>query len=149
MNVRLHPKHGINPTMPVCLWCGEDHGTIALLGAAYPGEAPHRMILDDEPCEKCAAIMAKGITIREANTKPVSSAREVNLGAKDWTGRWCVVSEAFIRRNFQPESLVEQILKRKIAVMDEGTYARLMADFAAAEKQEGLCDTTDSAKKAM
>ena len=31
-DILLSPKYGVNPTMPVCFWCGEDRGEIALLG---------------------------------------------------------------------------------------------------------------------
>ena len=30
-SIRLHPKHGVNPTTGQCFWCGEPDGTIALL----------------------------------------------------------------------------------------------------------------------
>lgn len=42
-SVRLHPKYGVNPTIPTCFWCGKDKNEIALLGAAYKEEAPMHM----------------------------------------------------------------------------------------------------------
>lgn len=51
--MRLHKEFGLNPTLPVCIICHEEKGEIALLGSAYKGEAPMRMLLDIEPCTKC------------------------------------------------------------------------------------------------
>ena len=30
--IKLSPKHGLNPTIPVCFWCGEERNEVALLG---------------------------------------------------------------------------------------------------------------------
>jgi len=59
--MKLHRKHGLNPTMPVCFVCGEEKGEIALLGAAYNGEAPRRMCIDKEPCDKCKKLAEQGV----------------------------------------------------------------------------------------
>jgi hypothetical protein len=52
-NLRLHRKYGVNPTVAMCCLCGGDTGEVALLGANYPGEAPHRLIVSPEPCKAC------------------------------------------------------------------------------------------------
>jgi hypothetical protein len=51
--MRLHAKYGLTPTMPVCFYCGEEIGEIVLLGASYKGEAPNKMVMNLEPCDKC------------------------------------------------------------------------------------------------
>lgn len=57
--IKLSEKYGVNPTIPVCFWCGESKNEIALLGRlgdARKGEdieAPKNMVLDYEPCDKC------------------------------------------------------------------------------------------------
>jgi hypothetical protein len=52
-SIRLHPKHGLNPTIPICFYCGKEKNEIALLGAAYRGEAPMHMVTSVEPCDEC------------------------------------------------------------------------------------------------
>jgi hypothetical protein len=52
-NIKLHKKHGLNPTLEICFVCGEDKGSITLLGNAYKDQAPTHMILNKEPCDKC------------------------------------------------------------------------------------------------
>jgi hypothetical protein len=60
--VRLSKKHGVNPCLGICFFCGEDSGEIGLLGL-LPGdkEAPRRAILSRDPCPKCRAFMAQGV----------------------------------------------------------------------------------------
>ena len=44
--IQVSPKHGLNPTIPVCFWCGKERGEVALLGR-LPGdaEAPKNVVL--------------------------------------------------------------------------------------------------------
>ena len=50
--IKLSPKHGLNPTIPVCFWCGEERNEVALLGHSGDGrkhedfEAPRHMVID-------------------------------------------------------------------------------------------------------
>ena len=30
--IEISPKHGVNPTIPICFWFGEEKGEIVLLG---------------------------------------------------------------------------------------------------------------------
>lgn len=71
--VRLSPRHGVNPTLAVCFWCGEERGDIALLGRIGGREdrqAPHRAVVDFQPCEKCRTSMNSGFTLMEATAYP-------------------------------------------------------------------------------
>ena len=105
--MRLHPKYGVNPTLAVCQWCGKDTGDVVLLGAAYKGEAPYRMVVSKMPCPTCQAGMDKGITLIEA--------REVN-GRPEHTGRWCVITEDAARRLFTNPPLDDVLRMRKAYV---------------------------------
>jgi hypothetical protein len=49
MSLRLHSKHGLNPTIPTCYFCGKEKNELVLLGAAYKEQAPMHMTLDKEP----------------------------------------------------------------------------------------------------
>lgn len=101
--VRLSPKHGVNPTLTVCFWCGEERGDIALLGrigGKLDLEAPRHAVVDFEPCDCCKAKMASGFTLMEATTAPneVSSA-QIQRGVYP-TGRWCVIKPEAADRIF-------------------------------------------------
>ena len=71
MNVRLSKKHGVNPTIPVCAWCGEHKNEIALLGKIdkEDSQAPMSCVLDYNPCDKCAEQWSQGVAILEATTQ--------------------------------------------------------------------------------
>ena len=119
-HTRLHPEHGLNPTIAVCAWCDEDTGEIALLGATYRGKAPQRMVVNDHPCATCEGQMAQGITFleRAANGQP--------------TGRWCVVREEAVRAMVDVstpdgQSKLDTVLRRRKAQVDTELYAHIIA----------------------
>ena len=114
--MRLHPTHGVNPTLAVCQWCGEDTGEVVLLGAAYKGETPMRMVINDVPCPPCQTSMDKGITLIEA--------REVG-GKPERTGRWCVITEDAARRLFTNPPL-DAVLRTRKAYVEQGVMEMFM-----------------------
>ena len=67
MSIRLNKKYGLNPTMPICLYCGKSKNEIILLGASYKEEAPHSMVVDYRPCEECEKKMKSYVALLEAN----------------------------------------------------------------------------------
>lgn len=69
--IKISPKHGLNPTIPVCFWCGKQKNEIALMGRMENDiEAPKNMVLDYEPCEECQSHMAMGVAVLEASDHP-------------------------------------------------------------------------------
>ena len=106
MSIRLSPKYGLNPTMPVCFWCGQEKGEIALLGRlgnARRGEdfqAPNRVVLDFEPCDACKALMRKGVTLMEATSKPNRVCNHPAQNGVYPTGRYAVVKPEAVGRVF-------------------------------------------------
>ena len=39
-SIKVSPKHGLNPTIPQCFWCGKDKSEIALLGKMDKEDSP-------------------------------------------------------------------------------------------------------------
>ena len=76
-SIEVSPKHGFNPTIPVCFWCGKEKNEIALMGRvrekdhngrAVRGsdiEMPMKMVLDYEPCECCKEHFSQGVQVIE------------------------------------------------------------------------------------
>ena len=52
--ITLHPEHGLNPSIEVCMICGAEMG-IALLGNNIKGQAPHH-ICTGGVCDDCKKI---------------------------------------------------------------------------------------------
>lgn len=84
--IEISPKHGLNPTIPVCFWCGKEKNEIALLGRIREKttnrfganvtkrdsdiEAPRRMVLDYEPCDECQKMWDSGVAVIEVQETP-------------------------------------------------------------------------------
>ena len=69
--IKLSPKHGVNPCIPGCFWCGQLKNEIALLGLLpNDQEAPFGIILDYEPCDECKAKWEEGVVILEVTDTP-------------------------------------------------------------------------------
>lgn len=109
MEITLSPKYGVNPTIPVCFWCGEEKNEVALLGRIGDSrkhedfEAPMHIVLDYEPCAKCWENMSKGFTVMEATSRPNSVTNmEMQSGIYP-TGRFVVLRMEAAQRMFNPE----------------------------------------------
>lgn len=105
-SIKLSPKYGVNPTIPICFWCGEDKNEIALLGRIGDGrkgediEAPMHMVLDYNPCDKCVANMALGVTCVEVVDIPPHKNMPEFVDGHYPTGRWNVIKPDAARRIF-------------------------------------------------
>lgn len=106
--IEVSPKHGLNPTIPVCFWCGKDKNEIALLGRIREKtknryganvtkqdsdiEAPRRMVLDYEPCDECQKMWDSGVAVIEAQETPIMPNQpEIQKGIYP-AGRFAVVT---------------------------------------------------------
>ena len=143
-SIKLSPKHGVNPTLPVCFFCGEDKGEIALLGKiggrGEDIEAPKRMLMDYEPCDKCKENMAKGITMIGVVATEMEDKRPPIVHSGDTplypTGAWVVVTEDFIRRTLDSEELAENIIKARKTVADDAIVRELCRQIEELNRQE-------------
>lgn len=99
--IKVSPKHGLNPTIPICFWCGKERGEIALLGK-LPGdaEALKNVVLDYKPCDCCRTSMARGFTLMEATDRPNSRGLvEAQTGVYP-TGRFLVIKKEIALKAF-------------------------------------------------
>lgn len=108
----LSEKHGLNPSMSVCFFCGEVKG-IALMGhigdkrKGEDLEAPKQCITDYEPCEQCKENMNLGITLIEVTTtQPVDNRPPLTAKGDTQvypTGRWSVLTEEGAKKVFKQD----------------------------------------------
>ena len=128
--VRLHREHGLNPTLPVCFWCGTETGEVALLGAKYPKRAPQKMVLDIEPCDGCKVNMAKGVVLIHVTKDPIQEGiPEIAYGAHP-TGDWVVMTEDAIERIISPPEKAKEITTAGKALLETETWKALGLDHA-------------------
>ena len=95
MSIRLSEKHGVNPTMCQCFFCGEVKH-IALMGKLKnDAEAPMSCVMDYEPCEECQKKMSQGVALIEVSETQPSDKRpplKAEGGREVYPlGRWCVI----------------------------------------------------------
>jgi len=115
--ITLSPKHGVNPTIPVCFFCGQPKNEIALMGRVYERdkrtgkkvlgsdlEAPKNMVLDYEPCDHCKEQFALGVTLIGVNEHQPDDGRPpmtAQGGAKVYpTGGFAVMTPEGVERVF-------------------------------------------------
>lgn len=123
-DIRLHPEHGLNPTIPVCIICGEDKGLIAFLGANYKGEAPRKMIMDIEPCDKCKEkYLNTGVAIFEADPD--------GRGNPIPTGNFIVIRDEVYEQIFQ-----DKVPGPKIALMSSAEFDQFQKQFMEVESDD-------------
>lgn len=116
--IKLSPKYGLNPTIPVCFFCGEPKNEIALMGHLKGDvEAPKQACIDYEPCEKCKAKMAAGYTIIGVTTTPFSDGRPPvqSTGGRNLypTGGWVVITKEGVEAIFKPSVAADVIARGK------------------------------------
>jgi hypothetical protein len=64
MSIRLSSKHGVNPAIPVCFFCGKDKNEIILAGHLKGDiEAPRKAVWDKKPCDECESYMKQGVML--------------------------------------------------------------------------------------
>lgn len=105
--ITVSEKHGLNPSMMQCYFCGETKG-VALLGR-LPGdaEAPQSAVFDKEPCDKCKAHMKEGIICIEVKDDDA----EYRLGG------FAVIKDRFFEENCNDAKMLEDILKKRVCFM--------------------------------
>jgi len=146
-SIRLHEKHGVNPLIPTCFFCGEPKNELILAGAAMrrltgfdDGQqaTAHKVVIDKSPCDKCAEFMKLGvivITVDEAKSNG-------NFDNPYRTGGWFVISDDGIRRMEMPAEMTEQILKQRVAFIEHEAAVR--AGMFEAAKDAPIIKNTES-----
>lgn len=103
-SIKVSPKYGVNPTIPVCFFCGKPKNEIALMGKmggrGEDHEAPINMMLDYEPCDECKEMMSKGVALIVVSDKQPEDKRPPMTAQGDQKvyplgGMLVIKSEAF------------------------------------------------------
>lgn len=127
-SIPVSEKYGVNPSMGVCFWCGQDDGTILLLGR-LPGdaEAPRRITAGYGPCAACKVEFAKGVTLLEVTEHGLHEHQQPITRDPDLfpTGRLLVIRDEAVERIFQPASMVADVLRRRQAFIEPEVFAKL------------------------
>lgn len=137
-SIPLSPKHGVNPCMPVCAFCGEDTGEIALLGKLKgDAEAPMRAIINWNPCKKCQENWSKGAALlRVTNTPPPGDPPPMTEkeGVPIYpTGQYAVITTETAERIFE---LKEPLKKGIPLLVDAEVFDDIMERMGGPQKED-------------
>ncbi len=117
MSIRVSEKHGVNPSMGVCFFCGEDDGTIILPGRLEGDkEAPRRAVWSHEPCPTCKDYMKQGVILISVRADP-----DADVTNPYRTGGFVVMKDEAIERMFDPKT-APAVLKKRVAFVDDETW---------------------------
>jgi hypothetical protein len=107
-SIRLSEKHGVNPSLSICIYCGESDSVILFGAMRGDAEAPRQCIMSYEPCDKCKQVMKEkdGIAIFAL------SSDEKNIH-----GAAIIKADAF-KRMFDVEIPPKRVCRTDIEVMD-------------------------------
>jgi hypothetical protein len=131
----ISPKHGLNPSMLMCVWCGKEKG-IAILGRLPDdAEAPRKIYGDIDPCDSCKEEMAQGISIIAVTSHPPKNGMPPltnNPHPLYMTGSWCVVKEEFLDAASIPDADKKDIREQRAMIVDAHVFDDIMRNIEAA-----------------
>lgn len=141
MNIRISEKHGVNPTIPICFWCGKQKNEIALLGKLKGDvEAPHNCVLDYEPCEECKKKWALGVALLGTRKKPLNDTLPPIKNSSSEilypTGQWIVITKEAAKRYFGEVATEEEIEKTDRVLVEQEFIDYLNSEFAKMNEDE-------------
>lgn len=120
--IRVSEKHGVNPSIAVCWYCGDDTGELILPDKlAGDAESPRRAVWHKEPCPKCQDHMRQGVILIGVNREPRKGEEP------DRSGHFLVVREEWVRRSITSPELVVDILRKRMAFIP-AELARMMLE---------------------
>lgn len=147
MGIRVSPKYGANPTIPICFWCGKEKNEIALLGRLKGDvEAPHHCVIDYEPCEECQKTWKLGVALLGTSEKSIDDSLPPikNSSGKVLypTGQWMVITKDAAKRYFS-EVATETITEEEIENLDCVLVEQKLIDCLSAEFAKAIEDESE------
>lgn len=120
-SIRLSPKHGVNPAIAVCMFCGGDTGELMLMGMLRgDAEAPRKVVFNDTPCTACKNIFDQGILFMCVKGDP-----NTDKGLDWFTGKYLVLREEAVSRLPFTDTAKADIIKKRRAALDTDTWDKL------------------------
>lgn len=104
-SIRISPKYGVNPCIPICAFCGQQKNEVALLGRLkHDAEAPGEAIINYEPCEQCIKNWSQGVALIRVTTVPPENGMPPFMKDNEkmlyLTGQYCVITPNAAKRIF-------------------------------------------------
>ena len=117
----LSKKHGVNPSINMCFWCGGDKELILFGRLPQDKEAPIHICMDYQPCDKCKEQWTAGVTLIECSNVPLRDDQPAMQTNAYPTGRYMVITEDAFKRIFNVDIPVQ-----RIALLEADIYMELI-----------------------
>jgi len=119
MSIKLSKKHGLNPSMSICFFCGKEKNELVIPGRLKgDAEAPRKAVWSYEPCDECRQYMKEGVMVcvvkDDSDPKnPYRTGRLLVIRDEDAKNIFNV-DPAKTRFFFLEESAVEMVFSSKV-----------------------------------
>ena len=120
-SIYLSEKHGVNPSIEQCFFCGKDKGLILFGRLPDDKEAPRKVCVGPEPCTDCAEIMEKGVLF--ISVKDGSSGDNPPR-----TGRLVGLREEAVKEIIVNEDMLKDLLEKRCCFMHESAFNHVFGD---------------------
>lgn len=111
-----HEEYGLNPTVMVCLYCGQDTGCIALMGNSMTGRAPARAVLSLKRCKKCEKEYRNAVMFVEM----VEDGGQLRP-----TGRWAALSKEWPGLKDVDDPRIKEMIRTEYVLVDPEVFQML------------------------
>lgn len=138
MELLLHGKHGVNPTMTTCYYCNEvseillvGAGTGAWKKAGVPvsesGEMPRSVgVINTKPCTKCEELMKQGVILISVKDDQGAVIDTANINEKIpnpyRTGGWIVIKDEAVKRMILDEKILAEVLRKRMCFILDSVW---------------------------
>lgn len=114
MNIKISEKYGVNPSIPVCFFCGKEKNEIILAGRLSGDvEAPRKAVWDMNPCATCSEYMKMGIIL-------ISVKDGTDKENPYRTGGWVVIKEDAAKNIFG-----DYVLQKRVAFVEDDAWEKI------------------------
>ena len=122
--IRLSEKHGVNPSVSLCMICGEAKEVVLFGKLQGDKEAPREVCRDMEPCNACQEKMKEYVVLMEVEGGKGSAV----------TDRRVWVLRTAIPRLFQPAEVAQNLLDHGLGYISREGCEKLAEMFREADK---------------
>ena len=141
-SIPISPKHGVNPSLLTCFWCQKNSTGIALLGRLKDDrEAPEKILdMSYKPCEDCKKTFEQGYTLFEVVNAPLFDGHvpvQTNENGELYpTSNFVTIKNPdVIRGMFTPQDIVDSILEKRKAYIEQKSFKMLTHAIESARKE--------------
>lgn len=145
-SIKISPKYGLNPTIPVCFWCGKEKNEVALLGKINKedSKAPMKAVINYEPCDKCNEFFSKGIQVIGITKHPIIKGLfpimiQDKQNAFFPTGTMFVATDTWIKdflTTNEKEYMIDEVLKKRKLLLPDPIVSDIVKELKNEDLEE-------------